>query len=70
MQKSWRRLLDAIINRDYDSPLKLAELEDYKNPIVCVLFYMYSMETFFVYALNTATREQDMSVITSFGPVA
>ena len=70
MQGGWRRLFEAIIKRDYFTPLLVAELEDYKNPIVCVLLYLYSMETFFVYSLNTATREKDQTVITTFGPVA
>ena len=59
LQEVWRKLFVAVIDRDYNTPLMWKELSDHKHSIVCTLLYIYSMETFVVYALNIATREFD-----------
>ena len=70
MQKIWKKLFKKVIVRDYDTPLAYDELEDPNHKIVYTLIYIYSMETFVVYGLNTATREKNGEKITTFGPLA
>ena len=66
----WKKLFKKVIIRDYDTVLTRDELFDPSHKIVKTLLYIYSMETFVVYGLNTATREKNADKITTFGPLA
>ena len=66
----WKKLIKKVIHRDYNMPLTTKELCNPSHEIVCTLLYIYSMETFLVYGLNTATREKNPDKIATFGPLA
>ena len=66
----WKKLFTEVIRTDYNTPLYWGILSNPKHKITCLFLYIYSMETFLVYTLNTATREKDSHKIYTLGPFA
>jgi len=66
----WKKLFTEVIRTDLNEPLTWEILKNPNHKITCLCLYIYSMETFLVYTLNTATREKDTHKIYTLGPLA
>jgi len=55
---------------DMKKPLTPKILSNPDHPLVKILLYIYSMETFIFSAMNRTSREKDFSKITFYGPLA
>ena len=55
---------------DVNIPLTEAIILDPTNPIIQNIFYMYTMESWFYKAVNSAGRTKDVSKIDTLGPYA
>ena len=47
-----------------------ADLWNPNSEVVASIMFMYSMETFLPYTLNSASRDKDMSKVPTLGPFA
>lgn len=69
----YKKVFDYIIElmdiRDPDRPLTSYELRNPESKAVCLIMYMYSMESPFSYELNNSWKSTDTSKIYYFGPI-
>ena len=71
MNVIWTRIFTRKMRKDFDfdTPLTISELCDPENNVVCNLLYIYSMETFIAYVINSISRNHEYPKIEKLGPM-
>ena len=56
--------------KDFDKPLQGYQLMKTNSDLVKTILKIYTMESFIVYKMNEASRNQDINMIPFYGPYA